>query len=74
VPARRVAELGRRALAPELPVTLRTADGTSVDLRSVLAVMDLALASGDAVTLETPAGPASESVLDQLALVLAPDA
>ncbi|MCT2224417.1 hypothetical protein [Microbacterium paraoxydans] len=37
-------------------------------------VAELALASGDAVTLETPAGPASESVLDQLALVLAPDA
>ena len=46
----------------------------AVDLRSVLAVMDLALAPGDAVTLETPAGPASESVLDQLTRVLAPDA
>ncbi|SDS05927.1 HPr family phosphocarrier protein [Microbacterium paraoxydans] len=74
VHARPVAELVRLAQAHELPVTLRTADGTSVDLRSVLAVMDLALASGDAVTLETPASPASESVLDQLVLVLAPDA
>lgn len=74
VHARPVAELVRLAQAHELPVTLRTADGAAVDLRSVLAVMDLALAPGDAVTLETPAGPASESVLDQLTRVLAPDA
>ena len=74
VHARPVAELVRLAQAHELPVTLRTADGTTVDLRSVLAVMDLALAPGDAVTLETPASPASERVLTQLARVLAPDA
>ena len=74
VHARPVAELVRLAQAHELPITLRTSDGTTVDLRSVLAVMDLALAPGDEVLLETAPSATSERVLAQLARVLAPDA
>lgn len=72
VHARPVAEIVRLVQAHGAPVTLRTADGTTVDLRSVLAVMDLALATGDAVELETAAGPGSDELLDELATVLAP--
>jgi phosphotransferase system HPr-like phosphotransfer protein len=53
-------------------VTLRTADGVVVDLSSVLAVMDLALAPGDAVTLETRESSDAAAVLDTLSEVLAP--
>lgn len=72
VHARPVAELVRLAQSHGSPVTLRTADGTTVDLSSVLAVMDLAISSGDAVVLETAASDTAEDVLDQLAEVLAP--
>jgi len=70
--ARPVAELVRLAQSHATAVTLRTADGTTVDLSSVLAVMDLGIASGDAVVLETAASETSEAVLDQLAEVLDP--
>ena len=72
VHARPVAELVRLAQSHGSPVTLRTADDTTVDLSSVLAVMDLAIAPGDAVVLETADSATSEAVLDQLAEVLAP--
>jgi len=72
VHARPVAELVRLAQSHGSTVTLRTADGTTVDLSSVLAVMDLGIASGDAVVLETAASDTAEGVLDQLAEVLAP--
>lgn len=72
VHARPVAELVRLAQSHGAPVTLRTSDDTTVDLSSVLAVMDLGIASGDAVVLETAESATSESVLDQLAEVLAP--
>ncbi len=42
----RWAELVRLAQSHGAPVTLRTADGTTVDLSSVLAVMDLGISSG----------------------------
>ncbi|MDF2506736.1 MAG: hypothetical protein K0Q52_595 [Microbacterium sp.] len=70
--ARPVAELVRLAQSHGSPVTLRTSDGTTVDLSSVLAVMDLAISSGDTVVLETGASATAEDVLDQLAEVLAP--
>ena len=70
--ARPVAELVRLAQSHGETVTLRTADGSTVDLSSVLAVMDLGIASGDAVVLETAPSATSEAVLDQLAEVLAP--
>lgn len=72
VHARPVAELVRLAQSHGSPVTLRTADGTTVDLSSVLAVMDLGIATGDPVEIETAPSPTSEAVLDQLAEVLAP--
>lgn len=72
VHARPVAELVRLAQSHDRAVTLRTADGTTVDLSSVLAVMDLALGPGDAVVLETAPGTRAEALLDQLAEVLAP--
>ncbi len=72
VHARPVAELVRLAQSHSTPVTLRTEDGTTVDLSSVLAVMDLGISSGDAVVLETTASDTAEAVLDQLAEVLAP--
>ena len=70
--ARPVAELVRLAQAHPDTITLRTADGTTVDLSSVLAVMDLGIAPGDAVALETAASATSDAVLDQLSEVLAP--
>ncbi len=72
VHARPVAEIVRLVQAHGAPVTLRTSDGTTVDLRSVLAVMDLALGTGDAVELHTVAGPGADELLDELAAVLAP--
>jgi phosphotransferase system HPr (HPr) family protein len=72
VHARPVAELVRLAHSHEGGVRLRTADGTTVDLRSVLAVMDLAIGPGDAVVLETGDSAGADAVLDQLAEVLAP--
>ena len=70
--ARPVAELVRLAQSHTAPVTLRTGDGTIVDLTSVLAVMDLGIASGDSVVLEAAPSATAEAVLDQLAEVLAP--
>lgn len=72
VHARPVAELVRLAQAHPHPVTLRTSSGAVVDLSSVLALMDLALAPGDAVVLETRESVDAEAVLDTLADVLAP--
>lgn len=67
--ARPVAELVRLALAHDGAVGLTTAHGHRVDLASVLAVMDLALAPGDTVTL-TAEGPGANGLLDALAQVL----
>ncbi|MFJ4255133.1 HPr family phosphocarrier protein [Microbacterium sp. NPDC090003] len=72
VHARPVAEIVRLVQAHGAPVTLRTSEGTTVDLRSVLAVMDLALGAGDAVELRTAAGPGADELLETLAAVLAP--
>ena len=72
VHARPVAELVRLVQAHPHPVTLRTSSGAVVDLSSVLALMDLALAPGDAVVLETRESVDAEAVLDTLADVLAP--
>lgn len=70
--ARPVAELVRLAQAHEHPVILRTASRAEVDLSSVLAVMDLALAEGDAVELETRESQGADALLDDLAAVLDP--
>jgi len=70
--ARPVAELARLALAHPEPVTLTTSEGTTVDMGSLLAVMDLALTAGDEVRLETPASPSAERLLDDLSAVLDP--
>ena len=72
VHARPVAELVRLAQSHGAPVTLRTSDDTTVDLRSVLAVMDLGIESGDAVVLETAASDTADALLDELVEVLAP--
>lgn len=72
VHARPVAEIVRVVQSHRDSVTLRTADGVVVDLSSVLAVMDLGLAEGDAVTLETPESSDAAAVLDTLSDVLAP--
>ncbi|WP_314650823.1 HPr family phosphocarrier protein [uncultured Microbacterium sp.] len=73
VHARPVAEIVRLVQAHGAPVTLRASDGTTVDLRSVLAVMDLALGTGDAVELRTPDSPGADALLDELSAVLAPE-
>ncbi|WP_460801804.1 HPr family phosphocarrier protein [Microbacterium sp. GXF6406] len=70
--ARPVAELVRLAAEHSDPVTLRTHDGTVVDLSSVLAVMDLALEIGDEVSLETAPSPEADAVLAALAQALDP--
>lgn len=72
VHARPVAELVRLAQSHAAPVLLRTESGATVDLSSVLAVMDLGLGPGDAVVLETSDSASSDAVLDQLAEVLDP--
>ncbi|UNK71949.1 HPr family phosphocarrier protein [Microbacterium sp. H1-D42] len=72
VHARPVAELVRLAEAHGAPVLLSTSEGESVDLSSVLAVMDLAIASGDEVTLEVADSPHAQSLLDALSAVLDP--
>lgn len=74
VHARPVAELVRLAQSHGSLITLRTADGSTADLSSVLAVMDLAIGPGDAVVLETAESASSDAVLDQLAEVLDPRA
>ncbi|MGF6823248.1 phosphocarrier protein HPr [Microbacterium sp. ZKA21] len=70
--ARPVAELARLALAHGAPVTLATDDGAVVELASILAVMDLALAEGDVVTLSTTVSHDADAVLDAMVDVLAP--
>lgn len=72
VHARPVAELVRLVQAHDARVTLRAVDGTTVDLSSVLAVMDLALGPGDAVDLEVADSPHAGHLLDTLAAVLDP--
>lgn len=67
--ARPVAELARLALAHTAPVTLTTAAGSSVELSSVLAVMDLALSEGDEIVLATT-GADADDVLGRMAAVL----
>lgn len=70
--ARPVADLARLARAHPDPVTLTTTSGVTVDVGSVLAVMDLALSPGDAVRMETAASAAAEAVLDAMAAILDP--
>lgn len=70
VHARPVAELVRLAQAHDDAITLRTTRGAEVDLSSVLAVMELALAQGDEVMLSTAESAEAGSVLDALAEVL----
>jgi phosphotransferase system HPr (HPr) family protein len=71
VHARPVAELVRLAQSHRDSITLRTTAGAEVDLRSVLAVMDLALAQGDEVVLSTAESAEAGSVLDAMTEVLA---
>ena len=71
VHARPVAELVRLAQGHEGPIMLRTTSGAEVDLSSVLAVMDLALARGDEVVLSTAESPTADAALDAIARVLA---
>ena len=68
--ARPVAELVRLAEAHGMAVSLSTRRGDTVDLSSVLAVMDLAIASGDEVTFEVADSPGAEPLLDALEEVL----
>lgn len=70
--ARPVAELVRLALGHSSPVTLITADGIRVDLSSVLAVMDLALAEGDEVVLDVSETTNAAPLLDAMVDVLDP--
>lgn len=72
VHARPVAELVRLAEAHGAPVRLSTGAGESVELTSVLAVMDLGIASGEQVTLEVADSPEAASLLDALSAVLDP--
>ena len=67
--ARPVAELARLALAHPGPVTLTGPDGARVDLRSVLAVMDLALLPGDEVELAAD-GAGADALLEEMGRVL----
>ena len=70
--ARPVAELARIAIAYARPVTMESESGATVDLSSVLAVMELGFSSGDEVVLATAEDPTAESLLDALAGVLDP--
>jgi phosphocarrier protein HPr len=72
VHARPVAELVRVVQEHSHAVTLQTSTGAVVDLSSVLALMDLGLAPGDVVVLETADTTGAERVLDTLAGVLDP--
>lgn len=69
--ARPVAELVRIAQAHPHPVTLDAGNGRAVPLDGVLAVMDLGLQPGTAVTVSTE-GDGAEGVLDAVAAVLDP--
>mgnify|MGYP001567289049 CR=1 FL=1 len=70
--ARPVAELVRIARTHHETVMLRTPSGATVDLGSVLALMDLALAPGDEVVLETAETAGADGILDEMAAILAP--
>jgi phosphotransferase system HPr (HPr) family protein len=70
--ARPVAELARLVQAHGSRVVLSTDAGESADLSSVLAVMDLAIAAGDEVTLEVTDSPTAPALLDALEAVLDP--
>lgn len=70
--ARPVAELARLAMEHSRPVRLMTLDGSSADLSSVLAVMNLGLRQGDEIVLETAPSPNAEHVLDAMARILDP--
>lgn len=70
--ARPVAELARLASAHTAPVSLTTLDGSSIDLSSVLQVMELGLIEGDQVVLETTPSPEADRVLDAMVRVLDP--
>lgn len=70
--ARPVAELARLAQTHGAAVVVRTAAGSSADVTSVLAVMDLAIGSGDEVTFETEESPGAAALLEALAAVLDP--
>ncbi|MGF2950488.1 HPr family phosphocarrier protein [Microbacterium alcoholitolerans] len=72
VHARPVAELVRLAEAHGAVVKLSTSGGDTVDLSSVLAVMDLGIATGEEVTLEVADSPDAATLLDKLSAVLAP--
>lgn len=72
VHARPVAELVRLAEAHGAVVMLSTSAGDTVDLSSVLAVMDLGIASGEEVTFEVADSPEAAALLDKLSAVLAP--
>lgn len=71
VHARPVAELVRLAQSHRHLITLRTTRGAEVDLRSVLAVMELALVEGDEIVLSTAESAEAGSVLDAMTEVLA---
>lgn len=71
--ARPVAELARIVLAHHSPVTLTTASGHMVDAGSVLAVMDLALSTGDSVTVQTADSSGADSILDEITRILDPN-
>ena len=62
VHARPVAELVRVVQEHPHAVTLKTSTGAVVDLSSVLALMDLGLAPGDVVVLETVEATGAERV------------
>ncbi len=69
--ARPVAELVRLASGHAAGATLSTG-GTTADLSSVLAVMDLALRNGDEVIVTVPESPGAERVLDALTRIMSP--
>ena len=68
--ARPVAELARLAQSHLSPVRVTTRSGETADLTSVLAVMDLAIASGDEITFEMADSPEAPALLDALEAVL----
>lgn len=69
--ARPVAELVRLAEEHSAGATI-SARGAIADLRSVLAVMDLALRHGDEVVIDVPDSPGAEVLIERLARIVAP--
>ena len=70
--ARPAAELVRLAQPHDSPVLIRTDEGRHADLSSVLALMQLSVADGEAVTIEVDDSAAAPALLDAIADVLAP--